>query len=697
MTYKHLQLDITSDKVARLVLNQENRSVNVLNGELIGELKHAVRSIYETNDLQGLLIQSAKPGQFIAGAAIDEILSLKDPTVAADLARVGQELMESIQNIKVPTVALINGPCLGGGLELALACDYRICSQEPHVKLALPEVQLGIIPGFGGTQRLPKVVGLVNALTMITTGKNLDPKRALKMGLVDDICPTEMLFEVGKQWIERAPKLARPHRLSTLQKGLERFKPTRNFILSQAKKQALHVSRGHYPAPLQAIDVLKQTYGEEEIYSYDLEAQKVGSLIASPISKSLIRLFLSTEEIRKDKGTIPPHPVNRIGVLGAGIMGAGIAGLFADKGKKVRLKDVSDEALGKGMRAIWSVYESNRKKRREKSHYVDEKIHRISQTKDYSGFSRLDFVVEAIIEKIEVKQSVLSELAQHVSDEAVIATNTSALSITEIASVVKNPQRVVGMHFFNPVHKMPLIEIVQGQQTSQQTIASTKQLAIAMGKTPIIVQDRPGFLVNRVLGTYLAEAIRLAEEGMPMAAIEKIALDFGMPMGPFDLFDEIGLDVANHVGRYLSDSFSYLPKTSSLISSMIQNNRFGKKNGKGFYVHQKGKKTLDKSFLESMGLTPQGMVDADKQSMIIDRLILVMVNEAYRCLEEKVVKNEQDVDVGMVLGTGFAPFRGGLISYAKQRSLQKIVERLEELSKEHGKHFSPCECLRSRA
>ncbi|MCB0326218.1 MAG: enoyl-CoA hydratase/isomerase family protein [Bdellovibrionales bacterium] len=695
MNYKHLHIQIEDSHIAHLVLDQEGKTVNVLDLSLISELKHAVRSLFENPDIEGVLIRSAKPGQFIAGAAIDEIFSIKDPTIAADLARGGQELMEAIENLKVPTVALINGPCLGGGLELALACDYRVACENTKVKLALPEVQLGIIPGFGGTQRLPKIVGLINALTLITTGKKLDPKRALKMGLVDDICPNELLIEVGQSWIRKTPSLTQPRKIRGISLWMEKFSLTRNFILSQAKKQALKTTRGHYPAPIQAIEVLGKTYGEEEIYSYDVEAQKVGSLVASPISKSLIKLFFATENIKKDQGNVPPHPISRTAVLGAGVMGAGIAGLFADKGKKVRLKDISEEALAKGLRNIWSIYEKNRKKRREKHRFVDEKIHRISLTKDFSGFSRLHFVVEAIVEKIEVKQKVLAELAAYVPKDTIIASNTSALSLTEIASVVPSPERVVGMHFFNPVHKMPLIEIVQAEQTSEQTIASTRQLALAMGKTPIIVQDKPGFLVNRILGTYLSEAIRMAEEGTPVSCIEKQAVEFGMPMGPFDLFDEVGLDVANHVGRYLSDSFDYLPKTSSLISTMIQNNRFGKKNGKGFYKHQQGKKKLDESFLESMGLKTKGTIDEDKKIELIDRLILVMVNEAYRCLEENVVQSEQDVDVGTVLGMGFAPFRGGLISYARARSLEKIVARLEQLSDQHGTHFSPCRRLRS--
>lgn len=694
---KHIGFDIDRDNVAIITIDVQDKGANVLGAELIEELAAAVRKINSTRELEGVIIMSAKPKQFIAGASIDEILEIKDPIVGEEKARIGQDLMEGIEKLNIPTVAVIEGPALGGGLELALSCTYRIVSDQPEVVLALPEVKLGIIPGFGGTQRLPEVVGLINSLDMITSGRNISPRSALKMGLIDDIAPKELLIRVAKEWIDKGTRNRKPRRQGKLQSFMEKFPPTKKWIFKSAHKKIIKATNGQYPAPVRALEVIEKTFNTNDPYRYNLEAQKIGSLIASPISKALIQLFFATERVRKTKHSLPPRPVSKVGVLGAGVMGAGIAHLLASKDKWVRLRDVSNEPLLTGIQNIFQLFEKERKKKRESKRWTQSRMNHVSTTKDFSGFAGAQMIIEAIVEKMEVKKQVLHECSRHLPAEAVIATNTSALSITEIATAIPNPDRVIGLHFFNPVHRMPLVEIIQGEMTSVQTIATAMHLAITMGKTPIVVADRPGFLVNRILGAYLSEAIRLAEEGYSLIDIEFCAKDFGLPMGPFELMDEVGIDVAQHVGKYLAESFAYFPRPSLLLQSLINAQRMGKKNGKGFYIHSKTSKKLDASFAtKQLGFKVTSQTqDPEILRTITDRMILIMVNESYRCLEEGIVQTEQDVNLGMVLGTGFPPFRGGPIAFARSRGIPNIVARLQELAPEYGAHFAPCERIKS--
>lgn len=692
---KHIGYDVDRDQIAIVTLDMAGKTANVFNAEMVEELAAAVRKANNSRELRGLIFMSAKPKQFIAGADVEEILNIKDPIVGEEKARLGQDLMEAVEKLQIPTIAVIDGPCVGGGLEFALACTYRITSDQPEVQLMLPEVKLGIIPGFGGTQRLPETVGLISALDVITSGRSLVAKQALSMGLIDDIGPRDLLIDIAKEWLSKGMRVRKPRKRKFIQAFMEDFGLTRKWIYSSARKKILKATQGHYPAPIRALEVIEKTYKIPDPYRYDLEAQKIGSLIASSISKSLIGIFLATERIRKTQHSVPPQPVKKVGVLGGGVMGSGVVQLLASKEKWVRLRDVANEPLLKALQHIFDLFEKTRKKKKEHPRWTDYRMNHISVSKDFSGFANAQLVIEAIVERMDVKKEVLHELASHVSNETIIASNTSALSITEIATAIPNPSRVIGMHFFNPVDKMPLIEIIQGEQTSVQTVATTMNLAISLGKTPIVVADRPGFLVNRILGTYLSESIRIAEEGYPIETIEACAKKFGLPMGPFELIDEVGVDVAHHVGKYLADSYSYFPRPSQLLQSLMNAGRMGKKNGKGFYIHQGRKKTIDKRFIQkNLGLkVSKKESDSELETMITDRMILIMVNESYRCLQEHVVKTEQDVNIGMVFGTGFPPFRGGPIAFAKARGLQNISMRLQELSQKYGEHFRPTQKL----
>jgi 3-hydroxyacyl-CoA dehydrogenase/enoyl-CoA hydratase/3-hydroxybutyryl-CoA epimerase len=694
---KHIGFDIDRDSIAVVSIDVQDKGANVLTAESLEELAAAVRYTHSQKELKGLIFISAKPKQFIAGASIDEILEIRDPIVGEEKARIGQNLMVSIEKLEIPTVAVIEGPCLGGGLEFALACTYRITSDQPEVNLALPEVKLGIIPGFGGTQRLPETVGLIHSLDLITSGRSLVAKQALKIGLIDDIGPKDLLLSIAKQWIAKGLRERKPRNLKLIQKTMENFPLTRKMIFKSARKKILSVTQGQYPAPLRALEVIEKTFRTHDPYRYDLEAQKIGSLIASPISKSLIQIFFAMEKVRKSKHSLPPRPISKVGVLGAGVMGSGIAHLLASKEKWVRLRDVSDEVLLTGYTQIRNLFEKDQKRRKESARWTEFRMNHVSTTQDFTGFSSAQMVIEAIVEKLDVKKQVLHQCSQNLPLDAIIATNTSALSISEIAKAIPNPDRVIGLHFFNPVFKMPLVEIIQGEMTSVQTIATTMHLAITLGKTPIVVADRPGFLVNRILGAYLSEAIRLAEEGCSILDIEHCAKDFGLPMGPFELMDEVGIDVAQHVGKYLADSYAYFPRPSLLLQSLVNAKRLGKKNGKGFYIHSKSGKKLDKKFAaKSLGFSVQDItMNAELIRLITDRMILSMVNESYRCLQEHVVQTEADVNLGMVLGTGFPPFRGGPIAFARSRGIPNIVARLQELAQDYGSHFMPCERIKS--
>jgi len=644
-------------------------------------------------NVKGLLIRSAKPKQFIAGADIEEILSITNPHEASDKAQTGQDLMSDIERLSFPSVAVIDGPCLGGGMELALACTYRVAGEGSHVRLALPEVRLGIVPGFGGTQRMPKVVGLIKALELILSGKNLTSQRAFKAGLVDDIAASQILEDVARSWLLKKKLPKRPTKVSFMNQTLTKLKPVRRFIFKKARAKALKQTSGFYPAPLGAIEVLEATYGIKSAFNYETESRKVGELIAGDVSKALMKLFLATEEIRKEKGPEEPKPIYKVGVVGAGVMGGGICQLIASKGKAIRLKDINTSALAKGLNTMHELNDKERKRRRINKREARNRIARVAPTTDWSGFKRTDLVIEAVIEKMDVKQDVFKSLAEHVSQDTVLATNTSALSVNEIASTTPHPERVIGMHFFNPVHRMPLVEIIKGEETSTNTIATTMNFAKTLGKIPIVVDDQPGFLVNRILGIYLNEASNIAEQGVAISEIEKAMKDFGMPMGPFELLDEIGLDVGEKVGLYLCNSLTHFPKPARLISAIRASERLGKKGGLGFYVHNKKGKTLDTEHIEKIlqGLKSEksDTKASSEYDQLVDRLILIMVNEASRCLDDGVVNSMRDIDIAMVMGTGFPPFRGGLLAHANKIGLKTVHDKLAKLAQSYGDHFKP--------
>ena len=594
---------------------------------------------------------------------------------------------------------------MGGGCEMALACDYRICTDDKSTRIGLPEVQLGIIPGFGGCVRLPRVVGIQAALDIILAGKAVDSRKAKKIGLVDDVVPQSMLEEAAiKKVLEVAGKGKRKKKFQAkgFVPGLLEG-PAKFVVFNQAEKMVKKNTKGHYPAPLKALEAVKKTYGmSNREKALDIEASLFSEVAITDISKNLIHIFFMTESIKKQTGVhdkdVKPKAIKNMGVLGAGTMGGGIAQLGADKGIEVRVKDLNNDALSKAFVAAASIWEKKLKRRRMTKFEFKEKMGRVSGGTDYAGFGRMDLVVEAIVEDMKIKQSVIGETAKHMPEDAIIATNTSSLSVTEMAKGHPKPENFGGMHFFNPVHKMPLVEVIRGEKTSDVTTATIFDLSKKMGKFPVVVKDGPGFLVNRLLLPYLNEAMYLLEEGMSIEEVDKYYLKFGMPMGPFHLIDEVGIDVSVKVAKIFHEAFGERAKPSPLMSKIMETGRLGKKNQKGFYLYdEKGKKLeLDQSVYKDLGLsTPTNPYNAE---LCVNRGIFAMLNEAVRALvDDKIVEKAEEVDLAMIMGTGFPPFKGGLMKYADSIGTRKITDELLRFADDVGARFKPAESLMKMA
>ncbi len=696
-----LTLKVDEQAIAWLTFDKPGARVNVLSGAVMKRLDELITEITDhaaAGRVRSVVIRSGKDGSFIAGADVNEIGAITDPREGAEKARAGQQVFVRLAALPVPTIAAIDGICLGGGTELILACTYRIASDRKETRIGLPEVQLGILPGFGGSTRLPRLVGMRTALDIILTGRPIDARKAERSGLVDERVHPAILIrragEVarslqGKKPPARAPKVGLTARM------LETA-PGRKLMLSQARKRVLSETHGNYPAPLAALDLLERTLSISVERSLELETEAVGRLIVTPVSKNLIHVFHLSEAAKKAAPAVAARPVERVGVLGAGVMGGGIAQVLAYRGLHVRLKDIKQDAIALGLRHAWEALDGLVKRRRLVMREARQMMERISPTLDYSGFGRLDLVIEAVIEKMEVKKSVLAEVEKAVHAGCVLTTNTSSLSVTEMQSALQRPQDFCGMHFFNPVNRMPLVEVIRGKQSGDEAVATTFALARRLDKTPIIVQDGPGFLVNRILAPYLNEAGWLLSEGVRIEQIDRALVQFGMPMGPLRLLDEIGLDVARHAAGVMFEAFGERLRPAAPLQSLGSTNRLGKKNGRGFYRYKDGKEEgVDESVYAELGISAQRRDSSDE--LIVERSVFAMINEAARILADRIVAGPGDVDLGMIMGTGFPPFRGGLLRYADAVGLPNVLQRLEQFSRALGSRFEPAPLLREYA
>jgi 3-hydroxyacyl-CoA dehydrogenase/enoyl-CoA hydratase/3-hydroxybutyryl-CoA epimerase len=692
-----LRLVLDKD-VALIEFDVPGAKVNTLGTPLMTELERLLDALRERDDVRGVILISGKENTFIAGADLEEIEALQSAEEAQAASRFGQRVFEKIETLGKPVVAAVHGTCLGGGCEMILACHRRILTEHPSTKVGLPEVKLGILPGFGGTQRLPRVVGLQAALDMILTGRNLDAPRAQRLGLADRLAypgllRAEALRDVRKLIESGRWRIDRPTRQKGFGRLLDRSGWGQRLVLRMAAKRVRKQTQGHYPAPLAALESLRHGLRSRG-RAYEREAELLGRLAMSDVSRNLVHLFRLTEHNKKIGAQLPqPHDVLQIAVVGAGVMGGGIAYQAAMSDLRVRMKDIASEPLLLAFRTARDLMQKMVRRRRMDMYTLRNRMAHISATTDYTGFNLADVVVEAVVESMDVKKAVLRELEGETRDSCVLATNTSALSITDMATAVKDPSRVLGMHFFNPVHRMPLVEIITTEHTSPRAVSTVLALARRLRKTPVLVKDGPGFLVNRILAPYMNESSRLFEEGQDLARLETLFKRYGMPMGPFELLDEIGTDVAAKVGDILHRGLGERMAPAGLATSLMQQKRLGRKSGLGVYRYggksgreRKPEPGLWKSLQASRG----ERLDDDT---VVDRVIGLMLNEAARCLEEGIVDSAADLDLALVFGIGFPPFRGGLLRDADARGIAAWVERLRQLEERFGSRFAPCQRL----
>jgi 3-hydroxyacyl-CoA dehydrogenase/enoyl-CoA hydratase/3-hydroxybutyryl-CoA epimerase len=684
--------ELHNDGTAILTFDLPGEKVNKLTTPVMDELDRVLDDLAAQKGIKALVIRSGKEGSFIVGADIAEIRAVEDAAVGERLARKGQAVFAKLEALPFPTVAAIHGPCMGGGLELALACSHRVVTNDQKTALALPEVKLGIIPGFGGTQRLPRLVGLANALDMILTGKSVYAKKAAKTGLADEVTYQELLLTRAMAMANKAAGKTRPSKVRAkrplLIRLIEGNALTRPLVFRAAEKRVLTETHGNYPAPLAALDAVRYGLAHKRVAGYAREAELIGSLAPTEVSKNLISVFYLSETLKKD-----PHPsplrVAQAGVLGAGVMGGGIAQLFAEKGIQVRLKDINTKAVGAGLKEAWSIFSKRRDKRILTPIQARDGHDRITATTDYSGFSAANLAVEAVVENMEIKKAVLRDFEGVANENAIYASNTSSLSITEMAGASKRPENVIGMHFFNPVEKMPLVEVVRGKKTSDETVAAVAALSRKLGKLPVVVHDGPGFVVNRVLMPYLNEAATMLGEGAGIEDIDGALLRFGMPMGAFILLDEIGIDVAHKVADILRQGLGDRVKPAPLLGALYKEGYYGKKNGRGFYRYEGKKRGAPDSAV--YGLMPGRPSGKERMSPdeIVDRSILLMLKESALCLEEKIIDQPDLLDATLIFGIGFPPFRGGLLRYADKLGAKTMIGKLEALAAKHGDRFAP--------
>jgi 3-hydroxyacyl-CoA dehydrogenase/enoyl-CoA hydratase/3-hydroxybutyryl-CoA epimerase len=701
-TASAVRMDI-ADGLAVIRLNDPSRPVNVISAGLLAEMNDILQRLEdgEAGVRAGVII-SEKKGTWIAGADIEEFKHFNTPADAEAASRAGQEMLNRLERLDIPVVAAIDGAALGGGLETALACTYRIATDSPKTKLGLPEVQLGIIPGAGGTQRLPRLIGLRAALDLMLTGKQLDGRRAMKTGVVDEVVPAPVLLDVASRVaLELADRTRQPRagRATGSPERLENLLPMRRLIFSKARQGVMDKTKGLYPAPLRLLRVVERGIDKPIEQGFALEAQAFGELAVTPEARSLVHVFFTSTAAKNDPGLgsqATPKHVDQIAVVGAGFMGAGIAAASAESGIRVRLKDVKHEAAARGLKTARQSLKKRAERKRMKKFEITKLLDRVQPTTEYTGFAASDLIVEAVFEDLELKHRVIREIEAATREGIVLGSNTSTIPIARLAEAASRPDHVIGLHFFSPVEKMPLVEIITHAGTADWVTATAHAYAKKIGKTPIVVNDAPGFYVNRILSPYMAETALLLQEGVRMEDIDEAMTAVGFPVGPVTLYDEVGLDVAQKAGRIMAAAFANRMTPSDLIDRMVADGRLGRKNAKGFYRYDgDGKKGgPDESAYAVFGSPPRKTMPAEE---IQERLGLAMVNEAVRTLEEGVLRSARDGDVGAVFGIGFPPFRGGPFWYVDTTGAAEVLRRLRALEQRFGGRFAPARMLEEMA
>jgi len=690
---------VTDDNICVLTFDRPDSAANIFDQAAMLELNAHLNWIVCNASLKGLVLASAKKSIFIAGADLQSLSRAKTPEELRDMIELGQSVFNRIAALTIPTVAAIHGACVGGGFEICLACDSRIASPDKTTKIGLPETMLGIVPAWGGCTRLPRLIGLPKALDIILGGKTLAAKPALKCGMIDEILPREYLVQKAcKRILKHGRSLAL--RKTTLIHKLTTNPLAASLIARRVEKQVLRRTRGHYPALVKAMEVIIEGLGGTQEESLALERDAILELGRTESCRNLIRIFFLQERAKKlsgaprdDKEKI--DPVKRIAVIGAGVMGAGIAQWTSSRDISVVLRDINADAIAKGMAGIAKLYEQGVKRFALTKVEARAGLDRIAPSAEDVPLANTDMVIEAAVEKMELKKQLFARLDQLAGPKTILASNTSALSISEIAAATKRPERVVGIHFFNPVHKMQLVEVIVGRQTDPEVVRRAVKFVQQIGKLPVVVKDSPGFLVNRILMPYLIEAGHLFASGARVEDIDESMLDFGMPMGPLRLIDEVGLDVCNHVATDLASKFSDRMAAPSVLAKMLSDKLLGKKSGRGFYVHRaKSDGNVNPDIDQYYHDASCAKLSRDE---LRTRMVLLMVNEAARCLEEGVVAEAADVDFGMIMGTGFAPFLGGPLRFADATGIAQLADEMKSLAGRGELRFTPCNLLQTMA
>jgi 3-hydroxyacyl-CoA dehydrogenase/enoyl-CoA hydratase/3-hydroxybutyryl-CoA epimerase len=712
------------DGVALLVFDLPGESVNTLSPES-GEVFASLLTRAEKDPaVKAVVFISGKKDGFVAGAKIDFLQTIKTAAEATAAARQGQQGFERLDAFPKPVVAAIHGACLGGGLEWALACDYRIASDSPKTTLGLPEVQLGLIPGAGGTQRLPALIGVQAALDLILAGKNVKPAKAKKLGLVDEVVPAPILRTVA---VRRARELAegmleveRPrgqglkavarqgkkglgglllglaNKEMWAEVALEDNPVGRKVLFDQARKQLRKKTRGKYPAPEKALEAIRIGVESGRAAGLEAEARFFGELVVTDVSKRLVEIFFATTALKKENGTanpdVKPREVKKVGVLGGGLMGGGIAYVSsALQGVPVRVKDKDDAGVGRALKQVQGIYDERVKKRSLTWRDAAAKMALVTGGTGYEGFKNVDVVIEAVFEDLSLKHRIIGEVELVTHADCIFASNTSSIPITELAKGSRRPEQVLGMHYFSPVHKMPLLEIITHKGTADWVTATCVEVGRKQGKTVIVVNDGPGFYTSRILAPYMNEAAHLLADGADIAELDKALVEFGFPVGPITLLDEVGIDVAQKVGPIMEAAFGKRMAAPKALEKVVAEGRLGRKNKKGFYTYDGKKKEVDVSVYD---LLPHGRnrKSLDGREMA-ERCALQMVNEAVRCLGEGILHSARDGDVGAIFGLGFPPFLGGPFRYADSLGPTELLRRLEHFQDKYGERFTPAPYL----